>query len=59
MKGIILHGGHGTRLRPITESLPKGLLKINGSTIIQRQIEGFRKNGISEIIIILISIPNA
>lgn len=53
MKAIILAAGSSTRLRPITESLPKGLLKINGSTIIQRQIEGFRKNGISEIIIII------
>ena len=52
MKGIILAGGSSLRLGDITADLPKGLLEINGKSIIQRQIETYKKNGINEIIII-------
>jgi len=52
MKAIILAGGSSSRLGDITADLPKGLLEINGKSIIQRQIETYKKNGINEIIII-------
>lgn len=52
MKAIILAAGQGTRLKKYTENLPKGMLSFAGKTIIERQIETYRKNGIRDIIII-------
>jgi len=53
MNAIILSAGSATRLGELTKELPKGLLEINGKTIIQRQIEIYRKNGIENIIVIV------
>ena len=49
MKGIIIAAGSATRLRPLTEHLPKCMLKINGKPIMQNMIELFRNNGIKDI----------
>ena len=43
MKAIILAAGQGTRLKKYTQDLPKGMLKFMGKTIIERQIELYRK----------------
>ena len=52
MKAIILAAGRGTRLGHYTKEIPKGLVDINGKSIIERQIELFKKNGITEIIVV-------
>lgn len=52
MKAIILAAGQGTRLKKYTENLPKGMLVFNGKTLIERQIETYRKCGIDKIIIV-------
>ena len=52
MKAIILAAGQGTRLKKYTENLPKGMLNFDGKTIIERQIEMYRKCGIDSIIIV-------
>jgi len=52
MKAIIISAGSASRLGELTKEKPKGLLDINGKTILDRQISLFRKNGIDEIIII-------
>ena len=52
MKVIIIAAGSSTRLGKLTEKKPKGLLEINGKSILQRQIELFKKYNIDEIIII-------
>jgi len=51
MKAIILAGGLGTRLRPLTDATPKPLLLIKGKPIMQHAIENLRKHGIKDIIL--------
>lgn len=52
MKAIILAAGQGTRLKKYTQDLPKGMLEFQGKTIIQRQIDLYRKCGIEDIIVV-------
>ena len=52
MRGIILAAGMGTRLRPLTDNLPKGLVKVNGISMVERQIELLQTKGIEEIILV-------
>ncbi len=51
MKAIILAGGRGKRLRPITDYVPKSLVSINNIPIIEWQIKYLKKYGVKEIII--------
>jgi len=53
MKGIILHGGHGTRLRPLTHTGPKQLLPIANKPMSQFCLEAISETGISDIAIII------
>jgi len=52
MKAIIIAAGPATRLRPLTNDLPKCMLKIKGKPIIQNTIDLFRKNGITDVSVI-------
>ena len=51
MKAIILAGGRGKRLRPITDYVPKPLIPLKNIPIIEWQIKYLKKFGISEVII--------
>ena len=53
MKGIILHGGSGTRLRPLTHSGPKQLLPIANKPMSQYCIESLKEAGITDIAVII------
>lgn len=53
MKGIILHGGYGTRLRPFTHTMPKQLLPIANKPMSQYCLEALRDAGIRDIAIII------
>jgi len=53
LKGIILHGGHGTRLRPLTHTGPKQLLPIANKPMSQYALEDLREAGINEIGIVI------
>ena len=52
MKAIIIAAGTGTRLGKKESSRPKALLKVNGQTILSRQISLLKKVGIKDIIVI-------
>jgi NDP-sugar pyrophosphorylase family protein len=51
MKAIILAGGRGKRLSPITDYVPKPLIPIKNIPIIEWQIKYLKKHGINEVII--------
>lgn len=51
MKAVILAGGKGTRLRPLTFSIPKPLLPIAEKPILEIIIKNLKKFGITEVII--------
>jgi glucose-1-phosphate thymidylyltransferase len=53
MKGVILHGGAGTRLRPLTHTGPKQLIPIANKPMSLYAIEALKEAGITEICIIL------
>ena len=48
VKAVILSGGMGKRLRPLTDFLPKPLVHIDSIPIIECQIRYFKKFGIEE-----------
>ncbi len=48
---IILAGGLGTRLRPLTDETPKPLLPMKGKPILQHTIENLKKHGIRNVIL--------
>ena len=48
MKAVILAAGLGTRLRPITDNVPKCMVSVNGQCIIDKQIENLKENKIKE-----------
>lgn len=52
MIAIILAAGYGKRMRPLTNHLPKTLLRINNITIIDKIICGLLENGITDILIV-------
>ena len=53
MKGVILHGGSGTRLRPLTHTGPKQLIKIANKPMSQYALEDLVNAGITDIAIVL------
>lgn len=52
MKAIILSAGQGSRLLPLTETLPKCLLPVGSQTVIERQISALFESGIREVVVI-------
>ena len=53
LKGIILHGGYGTRLRPLTHTGPKQLIPVANKPISQYVLEDLVEAGVKEIAIVL------
>lgn len=46
---VIMAGGKGLRLRPITKNIPKPLLKVGGKSIIERNIANFKEQKFTDI----------
>ena len=48
MRIIILAAGQGTRLRPLTDDRPKCMVEVNGTSIIERQLNTMHACGIKD-----------
>ena len=59
MKAFILCAGLGTRLRPISNQIPKCLVEVNGASLLERHIRKLKEINVSEIIINLHHKPDA
>ncbi len=51
MKAMILAAGIGSRLRPLTDEVPKALLDVGGAPMIERVIGRLKSVGVTEIIV--------
>jgi NDP-sugar pyrophosphorylase family protein len=55
----VLAGGLATRLRPITETIPKSLVEINGEPFLAHQLRLLRRNGIRRVVMCVGFLGNA
>jgi dTDP-glucose pyrophosphorylase/CBS domain-containing protein len=51
MRAVIMAGGFGTRLRPLTDGIPKPMLPVGGQPLMQRIVEQLRGAGIRQIVV--------
>ncbi|HEY5604837.1 MAG TPA: nucleotidyltransferase family protein [Gammaproteobacteria bacterium] len=51
MKAMILAAGRGKRLRPITDNMPKPLVKVRGKALIEYHVEALAAAGFTELVI--------
>ena len=51
LRAVIMAGGFGTRLRPLTENLPKPMLPVGGRPLIERIVGQLKELGIDHIVV--------
>jgi dTDP-glucose pyrophosphorylase len=49
LRALIMAGGYGTRLRPLTDSLPKGMLPVGDRPLLERIVRQLRDSGIRRV----------
>ena len=59
MKAVIMAGGEGSRLRPLTSNTPKPLLTIAGRPMMEHVIHLLRRHGITDIVVTVAYMANA
>ncbi|MEX1198752.1 MAG: phosphocholine cytidylyltransferase family protein [Pseudohongiellaceae bacterium] len=52
MRAVILAAGQGSRLRPLTDDRPKGMVELAGRPLLHRQIEVLRAAGVEDIVLV-------
>lgn len=58
MQAIILSAGFGSRLKPLTDTMPKVMVPIGSKPILEHHIEQFKKYGVDEFLINLHYLPD-
>ena len=51
VNGLVFAAGLGTRLKPLTDTMPKALVPLAGKTLLQWQVERLREAGITNIVV--------
>ncbi|MBV8079871.1 MAG: NTP transferase domain-containing protein [Actinobacteria bacterium] len=59
MKAVVMAGGEGTRLRPLTSNQPKPMVPIVGKPCIEHILELLRAHGFQEIVVTVAFLPQA
>ena len=57
MKVIIMAGGRGERLRPLTDTIPKPMIDVNGKPVLEHIVDLFKKFDIKDFIFSLCYLP--
>lgn len=57
-QAVILSAGLGTRLRPITDKIPKVMAPLGGKPLLERHIEDFKRYGVREFFVNLHYLPD-
>jgi dTDP-glucose pyrophosphorylase len=52
-KAVLLAAGRGTRMRELTQELPKPMLQVRGKPVLQHIIEGLRNTGLTDFLIVV------
>ncbi|MHB8320254.1 MAG: sugar phosphate nucleotidyltransferase [Acidimicrobiales bacterium] len=58
MKAVIMAGGEGTRLRPLTSNQPKPMLSMANRPMMERVVELLRRHGMTEIVVTVAFMAN-
>src|SRR5919204_1829070 len=53
MKAVVMAGGEGSRLRPLTSGLPKPLVPVTGKPVMEHTLRLLRRHGITEVVVTL------
>ena len=59
MKAVVMAGGHGTRLRPLTSNQPKPMVPIVGKPCVEHILELLREHGVEDVTVTLAFMPQA
>jgi mannose-1-phosphate guanylyltransferase/phosphomannomutase len=59
MKAVVMAGGEGTRLRPLTSNQPKPMVPIVGKPCMEHIVELLREHGLDDVIVTLAFMPQA
>ena len=51
MKAMLLAAGLGTRLKPLTDSMPKALVPLRGVTLLERAMRYLQRHGVEEVVL--------
>src|SRR5437667_3836311 len=59
MRAVVMAGGEGTRLRPLTSNQPKPMVPIVGKPCMEHILELLRKHGLTDVVVTVAFLPQA